>query len=280
MTPQAFQALLPLLAVLLFFLAMAALFTARCAILGVPRTPEIAAREHTFVAKLFQEWWTWLFRPAERLCVGLGVSPDAITVASAVVTAGAAALLALGHLSLGGWAYLFAASFDFVDGRVARATGRVTRAGAFLDSTLDRVSELLVLGGLAIALQGGPFWLAPLAAAGASVLVSYARARGESLGAGAEAKVGGMQRPERVVVTGVTAALSPIADAFGVPGGGRGVVGVALTVLAVASAFTAARRIWAIYQALRAAEPVARPQPRRLADVFRFDLVRRRDAAP
>ena len=125
----------------------------------------------------------------------------------------AALLLGLGWLSLGGWVFLAAGSLDFVDGRVARATGRASRAGAFLDSTLDRVGELLVFGGLAVTFRDSPALLAALAAAGASLLVSYARARGEALGAGEAAKVGGMQRPERVVVTGVACALSPLADA-------------------------------------------------------------------
>jgi phosphatidylglycerophosphate synthase len=279
-TPTAAQALLPLIGLLAFLLGTLAVFAARCALFGVPDTPEIAKREHTIIARALQEWWVWLFRPAERLCVRLGISPDALTVASALAAVVAGALLGAGHLSVGGWVYLFGASLDFIDGRVARATGRVTRAGAFLDSTLDRVAELAVLIGLAVALKDGPFVLAPLAAAAASVLVSYARARGEALGAGGEAKVGGMQRPERVIVTGAASALSPLADALGVPGGGRGVVGVALTLLAVSSALTAARRIWAIYSALRAAEPGARPAARRLAHVFRLEAGRRRDAIP
>jgi phosphatidylglycerophosphate synthase len=265
--------------VLLFLVGTIVIFLARCVLLGVPNTPEIEKREHTIIAKVAQEWWMWLFRPAERACIRLGISPDALTLASALAAVAAGVLLGRGHLSVGGWVYAVGASLDFIDGRVARATGRVTRAGAFLDSTMDRVAELAVLIGLAVALKDGPFVLAPLAAAAASVLVSYARARGEALGAGAEAKVGGMQRPERVIVTGAATALSPIADVAGVPGGGRGVVGVALTLLALSSAITAARRIHAIYSALRAAEPGARPV-RRLASVFRFESARRRDAVP
>jgi phosphatidylglycerophosphate synthase len=121
---------------------------------------------------------------------------------------------------------------------------------------------------------------AALAAAGASLLVSYARARGEALGAGEVAKVGGMQRPERIVVSGLSCALSPLAVAAWGEGADRALVGSALATLAVLATLTAARRTYAIYRALRAAEPapaVARPLFR-LADVFRLDPTRRRKA--
>ncbi|MGC3998262.1 MAG: CDP-alcohol phosphatidyltransferase family protein [Anaeromyxobacter sp.] len=272
MTPTAAEALLPLIGLVAFLLSTLAIFAARAVLVGRPHTPDIEKRQRSFLAKFFQEWWIWLYTPAERACLRLRISPDAITLASTVVTAGSAVLIGFGWLSLGGWVFLFASSFDFIDGRVARATGRVSRAGAFLDSTLDRVGELLVFGGLAVAFRGTPVLFAALGAAGASVLVSYARARGEALGAGEAAKVGGMQRPERVVVTGVSLALSPLAEAAWGPGSGRGLVGTALTALAVFAAFTAARRTWVIYRSLRGADPApaARP-PFRLADVFRLE---------
>jgi phosphatidylglycerophosphate synthase len=269
--------LLPLLGLVAFLVSTLLIFAVRAAMVGRPRTPDIEKRQRTILAKFFQEWWIWLFRPVERFCLRLGISPDAITVASTLVAGAAAVLIGFGWLSLGGWVYLFGASFDFIDGRVARATGRTTRAGAFLDSTLDRVGELLVFGGLAVAFRGSPVLFAALGAAGASLLVSYARARGEALGAGDAAKVGGMQRPERIVVTGLACALSPLADAAWGGEAGRLVVGSALAVLAALTTATAARRTWVIYRALRAAEPsaVARPQFR-LANVFRLDTARRR----
>lgn len=275
--PSAAEALIPLIGLVVFLLSTLAVFAVRAVLVGRPHTPDIEKRERTFLAKFFQEWWIWLFGPLIRLCLRLGISPDAITIASTFVAGAAAVLLGFGWLSLGGWVYLFGASFDFIDGRVARATGRVTRAGAFLDSTLDRVAELLVFGGLAVAFRGSAVLFAALAAAGASLLVSYARARGEALGAGDVAKVGGMQRPERIVVTGVACALSPLADAAWGDGIGRAVVGSALAALALLTLVTAARRTWAIYHALRAAEPgvPARP-PFRLADVFKLDTRRRK----
>ena len=279
MTPRAAEALLPLVALVAFLLAMLAVFTARCVLLGRPAVPEVAKRPRTVLAKFFQEWWIWLYGPVERACVRARIPPDALTLFSASVVAAAGVLLGFGRLSLGGWLYLFGASLDFVDGRVARATGRTSRAGAFLDSTLDRVAELFVLGGLAVALRDTPFLGAALAAAGGSVLVSYARARGEALGAGGDAAVGGMQRPERVVLTGLPCALSPLAAGV-FPGGANGLVGSALVIVAVTSMLTAIRRIVTIYGALRSAETGRRRERRPLASVFKLEIGRRRDAAP
>jgi phosphatidylglycerophosphate synthase len=286
-TPSAAAALIPLLGVVSFLLATLLVFTASAVLFGRPHTPDIEKREHTFLAKFFQEWWIWLYRPVERACLRLGIAPDAITLASTLAAAAAGVLMGLGLLSVGGWVYLFGASLDFIDGRVARATGRTTRAGAFLDSTLDRAAELVVFGGLAVTFRDSPVLLAALAAAGASLVVSYARARGEALGAGDVARVGGMQRPERIVVTGLACALSPLADAAWGPGTGRAVLGCALGALAVLTTGTAARRAHAIYRALKAAEPgpvalveEAKVRPAfRLADVFRLDPGRRGKAA-
>lgn len=276
MTPSAAAALIPLIGVVAFLFATLVVFTVRAVIIGRPHTPDVEKREHTFLAKFFQEWWIWLYRPVERLCLRAGIPPDAITIASTSTAGIAAVLIGSGRISLGGWVYLFGASLDFIDGRVARASGRTTRAGAFLDSTLDRVAELLVMGGLAATFRGSPILFAALAAAGASILVSYARARGEALGAGDVARVGGMQRPERIVVTGVACALSPLADAAYGAGAGRALLGWALVVLAVLTTATAARRTFSIYRALRASDPPPVTRPAfRLADVFRLDVSRR-----
>jgi CDP-diacylglycerol---glycerol-3-phosphate 3-phosphatidyltransferase len=276
--PRAAEALVPLVGLVAFLFSTMAVFGVRALLFGRPHTPDIEKRQRTILAKFFQEWWIWLWSPVERFCLRLGISPDAITVASTAVAGLAAVLLGFGWLSLGGWVYLAGSSFDFIDGRGGGVTGGVSRGSAFLDSTLDRVGELMVFGGLAVAFRDSPVLFAALGAAGASLMVSYARARGESLGAGDAAKVGGMQRPERVVVTGVACALSPLADAWWRAGSGRAVVGSALAALAVLATATAARRTWVIYRALRAAEPIPVPHraPFRLADVFRLDAARKR----
>jgi phosphatidylglycerophosphate synthase len=193
---------------------------------------------------------TRLGDPAVRACLRLGIHPDAITGVSALLIGGAAVLLALGWVAAGGWLYLLGASLDALDGRVARARGGGTRAGAFLDSTLDRVGELLVLGGLALSYRSSPVLVAILVVAGASVVVSYARARGEALGASAACRVGVMQRPERVAVVGLACALSPVADVWFGDGSGYALIAGSLVLLAIATVETATARILAIYSVL------------------------------
>jgi len=229
-TEKAVEALLPLLGVVGFLMTTLLVFTARALVRGRPHTPDIDKRERTILAKFFQEWWVWLYSPVEQFCLRLRISPDAITLVSTAAAAAAGVLMGLGHLSVGGWLYLFGASLDFIDGRVARATGRASKAGAFLDSTLDRVAELVVFGGLAVYFRATPYLYAAIGAAGASLLVSYARARGESLDAGDVVKVGGMQRPERIFVSGLACALSPIVDVTWGAEAGRTVVGAAMAV--------------------------------------------------
>ncbi|BDG08558.1 CDP-alcohol phosphatidyltransferase family protein [Anaeromyxobacter paludicola] len=197
-----------------------------------------------------EQAWIRLWAPATRFCVRRRIHADAVTVASAVLVASAAALIGFGAIGVGGWLYLLGASLDALDGQVARASARSTRAGAFLDSTLDRVGELLVLGALAIHYRASPALAAVLAVAGASVVVSYARARGEALGAGAACKVGGMQRPERVAAVGGACALSPLGDVLLGAGAGDVLTGGALVLVAVATGVTAATRVVAIYAAL------------------------------
>jgi CDP-diacylglycerol---glycerol-3-phosphate 3-phosphatidyltransferase len=247
-------------------------FAVRCLTVGRPRTSYIEARQASRLWKWWMEWWVWLWGPVERACIGLGISPNSITWTSTLFTGVAAYLLARGHLSLGGWTYLFAASLDLVDGRVARAQGTATAAGAFLDSTLDRVAELLVFAGLATHFRATATLYAALAAAGCSVLVSYARARGEALGIRDEAKVGGMQRAERVVLTGLPCALAPCFDAAFRPGAGAQAVGSALALLAVVTTLTAVRRSYAIWRALRGPAP----QAAQLGNVRWLDAARRR----
>lgn len=131
----------------------------------------------------------------------LRITPNQVTVAGTVLNVAAAALVVADHLIYAGIVFLIAGCCDMLDGALARRTGQSTPFGAFLDSTLDRVSEGVVLAGIAylLATQGHSIdaALVVLALMGA-LLVSYTRARAESLGL--ECKVGIMSRPERVIL--------------------------------------------------------------------------------
>jgi CDP-diacylglycerol--glycerol-3-phosphate 3-phosphatidyltransferase len=150
----------------------------------------------------------WVRRRAEALMKAIGrvpVTPNQITVIGLVLTFLAAGLVAFGHLRWAGVALVVAGSFDILDGALARSSQASYPYGAFLDSTLDRYSEGAIYLGLAayFVTIGGPLqrWLvlATLAALAGSFLVSYVRARAQSLGFTCE--TGLFARPERVVVT-------------------------------------------------------------------------------
>ena len=150
----------------------------------------------------------WVRRRAEALMKAIGripVTPNQITVVGVALTFVAAGLTAFSYLRWAGIVLIFAGTFDILDGALARSTGRAYPYGAFLDSTLDRYSEGAMYIGLAayFASTSGPLqrWLllATVAALAGSFLVSYVRARAQSLGFTCES--GLFARPERVVVT-------------------------------------------------------------------------------
>jgi CDP-diacylglycerol---glycerol-3-phosphate 3-phosphatidyltransferase len=150
----------------------------------------------------------WVRRQAEALMSAIGripVTPNQITVIGVALTVVASVLVALGYLRWAGIVLIVAGTFDILDGALARSSGRAYPYGAFLDSTLDRYSEGAIYMGLAayFASTPGPLqrWLllATVAALAGSFLVSYVRARAQSLGFTCES--GLFARPERVVVT-------------------------------------------------------------------------------
>jgi CDP-diacylglycerol--glycerol-3-phosphate 3-phosphatidyltransferase len=143
--------------------------------------------------------------PAARILSKTGVTPNMLTVMGFLVSIAAAVLIAKEYFLAGGLVVLFAGAFDLLDGPLARATGKTTRFGAFLDSTLDRLSEAAVLAGVLAYytfFEKGTW--EPLLAYGCfvgSVMVSYLRARAEGLGVKCE--VGIFTRVERVVVMSI-----------------------------------------------------------------------------
>ena len=139
----------------------------------------------------------WLLGPIERVLVK-HVSPNAITVASLVVCGVTGVAAAEGYLADAVWLYAFAGILDILDGRVARLAGKQTGSGALLDSVSDRWGELFVFAGFAWYLHDSPWLLGVIGAIGASMMVSYTRARAEGLGL--QLSGGLMQRAERIVL--------------------------------------------------------------------------------
>jgi CDP-diacylglycerol---glycerol-3-phosphate 3-phosphatidyltransferase len=153
----------------------------------------------------FQAWVRRNAQRIARLLARLPITPNQVTVAGTLFTFGAAVLAGLGQLRVAGIVLALSGTFDILDGALARATKRSYPYGAFLDSTFDRYSEGAVYIGVAAYFleHGDRFmrWevLACLLALSGSFLVSYVRARAQSLGFRCDSGI--FARPERVVVT-------------------------------------------------------------------------------
>ena len=136
-----------------------------------------------------------------RAFVWSGITPNILTFMGFVINLVAAYLFAYGYFRWAACVIIFAGLFDMLDGRVARISNRVTPFGGFLDSVLDRYSDLSLLIGLLVFYgRINRFWYVTLVAVGmiGSVMVSYTRARAENLNP--SCKVGFLERPERVVL--------------------------------------------------------------------------------
>jgi phosphatidylglycerophosphate synthase len=170
-----------------------------------------------------------------------------------VLGAAAGVAYARADFPAAGWLVLLGGAADIFDGRIARARGLVSKAGAFIDSTLDRFAETFAFVGLAVCFAGWAWGALLVAMAlGGSLLVSYARARGEGLGV--HYKGGLMQRAERLVLLALASLLDPvIAPRAGWPDGALllGMVGF----IGIASLATAFHRTIAIAAVLEREEP-------------------------
>jgi CDP-diacylglycerol--glycerol-3-phosphate 3-phosphatidyltransferase len=178
------------------------------------KDPLESPQRGTFVLGEFvRSWFLWSIGPAVGLALKAGLSPLFFNLAGAVLGAAAGAAFALSDPVLGGWFVFLGGTADVFDGRVARAKGLASPAGAFLDSTLDRFAEVGVFAGLAVYFHDQPLpSLLVALALGGSLLVSYTRARGESQGV--TCKVGVMQRAERLLLVGFAGLLDPSVAAW------------------------------------------------------------------
>jgi CDP-diacylglycerol--glycerol-3-phosphate 3-phosphatidyltransferase len=174
------------------------------------------------------------------------VSPNTITTIGTLCTITGGVIYATGHIRTGGWVLGLTALFDVLDGTVARRTNRSTTFGAFYDSTLDRVADGAVMGGLTVfyatsAVHHSVVMLVvSLLGLVGAFMTSYTRARAEALGV--DAKVGYFQRPERVTLLSVPQAF------FGLALHGW-ILAAIIILLSVMAWVTAVQRIIAVYRA-------------------------------
>lgn len=202
--------------------------------------------------RLLPDWLTRgylaLISPVAEWLVRRGVRPNTITTVGTLCSVAGGIIYGTGHIRTGGWFLGLTALFDVLDGMVARRTNQSSPFGAFYDSTLDRVADGFVLGGLAVFFSTRPGWVGTtmvvvcvLALIGTFV-TSYTRARAASLGV--DVHVGWLQRPERVVLLSAPQAF------FGLALGGLVLIAI-IVLLTVTAWITAAQRIAAVRAAVR-----------------------------
>jgi CDP-diacylglycerol---glycerol-3-phosphate 3-phosphatidyltransferase len=181
----------------------------------------------------------WLLDRIVGVIAATGINPNLLTFLGLVVNFVAAAFFAVGRFFTGALIIFFAGFLDILDGQVARRQNRVTAFGAFYDSTLDRYADMALYMGLLVyySVSGRtPYVVLAAVATAGSVMVSYARARAESLIP--LCKVGFMERPERLVLL--------------IIGGLFNRMGPVLWVIAVVSTLTVIHRIYFTWQETRA----------------------------
>jgi CDP-diacylglycerol--glycerol-3-phosphate 3-phosphatidyltransferase len=178
-----------------------------------------------------------LLTPLIKILTSRGINPNSFTVAGLIITSMAAVAFMMGHLRLGGFLILLGGLCDTIDGSLARFANKATHFGAMFDSAVDRYSEFVMFFGMGVyfvMLKDYPTSVVAFFALCGSIMVSYSRARAESLGF--DSRVGIMQRPERIVFLGLGALIHPGALKF------------AIWLVAVFANFTALQRIRHAYK--------------------------------
>ncbi len=153
------------------------------------------------ISNKFRDRFSFLLTPLGERVAKTGISPNQLTLLGMVLSIGAGVLIALGLLEWGAFLVIVSGLCDALDGTIARNTHRVTSFGAFLDSSLDRYSDLaLYLGVMTLAFtqKNLPLFLWTAFALTGAIMVSYTRARAECLIE--RCQVGIMERPERVIL--------------------------------------------------------------------------------
>jgi len=209
------------------------------------------AKNFQFLPPRWDAGVTRAARAAARIFVRLSWPANVLTVLSLAAAAAGGLLFALGLPFPASMAILVCGILDGLDGKVAAATGTATAFGAFLDSTLDRYAEAFLFLGLAVRFRGRWILWLTLAALVGSFMVSYTRARAESLGF--DGRAGLMRRPERFLLLGLAAFIGALAAVF------DEAMITALGVIALFSNITAVQRAARVRSAERAARRAKEP---------------------
>ena len=188
--------------------------------------------------------------PLIKFFLKSGVSPNILTISGVLFLVLAAFLFYSGLSGIAAWCILGGGLMDVFDGMIARQTNTTSKAGAFLDSTVDRYGEFFLFLGITLFFllkQNKIMVIVSVAAMVGALLTSYARARGESLGV--SCKKGLLQRPERLFLLAIGAGIDPILYFVGI-NRHWGLI-VAVWMIAILSHITALQRIIFVYKGLK-----------------------------
>jgi CDP-diacylglycerol--glycerol-3-phosphate 3-phosphatidyltransferase len=180
---------------------------------------------------------SYVVNPTARFLLRIGVTPNAVTIAGTVGVLIGSYFGALGHLFWGTWIVTASALTDVLDGTMARMRGHNAKFGGLLDSSMDRIADAAVFGAVVFYLhhKGNPYggMVAAIVCLAAGQVVSYVKARAQSLGLNAD--VGIAERLERLIIVGIGGLLGRAGLAWGLP--------AALWFLAVLSVITIFQRL-------------------------------------
>jgi len=194
-------------------------------------------KKRTFTENM-RLWFKGILDPLARLLIRIGMTPTAITLTGVVGNMAGAILIANGQMLWGGILVLVMGPLDALDGTMARLRGEASNWGAFVDSVSDRYSELIIMGGLLYYYAMQPSVLGVMlvfAAAAGSVLVSYTKARADSLKF--DANIGLLTRMERYMILAPGLVLGYFYPM---------ILLAAVAIIAVLANVTAFQRIWKV----------------------------------
>lgn len=187
---------------------------------------------------------TYVEEPIARLLNRLGVSPNAITILGLLISVIGATFVGMGHISTGGMLFLLGGCMDLFDGSLARLTGNVTKFGNLIDSLADRTGEAALYLGLVFygiqhfsgSINLITYMTVLFVALISSQMVSYLRAKGESLGI--KMREGIMTRPERVILLSIGLLTSD------------NILVIVMGIIGILSLITGFFRLWLVWQNL------------------------------
>ncbi len=233
MRPFPWLTVVPLAAVFVAFWIGLGVFALIAAVRGRPQTERIQKHGGSILLGSFAgEYAVWFLSQPVKLCTRLRIHPDVLSWTGVALSLAAIPCIATGHFGLGGWLFMLGAMLDSIDGTVARNLGVESRAGAFLDSVLDRVSDMSIFFGLIYYYRHLPAAALLCAVAlCASTMISYMRAKAEAMQIDCPRVI--LRRPERVVYLGCGMAVAPVLAAFVEPLAARPVYHLTLAAVAL-----------------------------------------------